>query len=140
MTGMRALLVCLVAAVATLAATAESAHACSCVAPDPRVLLAQSDGAFVGRLVSSRRLGPGRRLLTFRVERRVKGAIGARVDVESPADSAGCGVSAPVGRRVGIFLDRHRGRWLSTLCRQVDPAALLGRKRAPAGLGTCPSA
>lgn len=136
---MRALLVCLVASVAVVAA-AEPALACSCAVPNPRALLAHADGAFVGRLVSSRNAGPGRKLLTFRVERRVKGAIGTRIVVETASNSAACGVSTPVGRRIGLFVDRSGGRWRSNLCWQVGPAALLGSAPKPAGLGqACPA-
>ena len=137
---MKALLACLVASVAVVAMTAEPALACSCAVPNPRALLAHADGAFVGRLVSSRDAGSGRRLLTFRVERRLKGAIGTRIVVETASNSAACGVSTSVGRRIGLFLDRSAGRWRSTLCWQVDPAVLLGRTRKPAGLGQgCPA-
>ena len=138
---MKALLVCLAASVAVVAAAAEPALACSCAVPNPRALLAHADGAFVGRLLSSRNAGPGRKLLTFRVERRVKGAIGTRIVVETASNSAACGVSTPVGRRIGLFVDRSGGRWRSNLCWQVGPAALLGRDPKPAGLEqACPAA
>ena len=85
---MRLFLAGVLAAVTVVAATATPAHACSCAVPDARSLLAQTDGAFVGHLVERRDLGDGRAVFTFRVERRVKGAIGSTVDVESASNGA----------------------------------------------------
>ena len=73
---MRLFLAGVVATVAVVAATATPAHACSCAMRDPRSLVAQTDAAFVGRLIERRDLGDGRAVFTFRVERRVKGAMG----------------------------------------------------------------
>jgi hypothetical protein len=122
---MRLFLVCMVAATAVVAATATPAHACSCAVPDPRTLLTETDGAFVGRLVSRRDLGDGRAVFTFRVEQSVKGALGRTVDVESASNGAACGLETPVGARIGLFLDRRGGRWTSSLCWQVSPDDLL---------------
>ncbi len=122
---MRLFLAGVVAAVAVVAATATPAHACSCAMPDPRSLLAQTDGAFVGRLIERRDLGDGRARFTFRVERGVKGALGSTVDVESASDGAACGLETTVGARIGLFLERDGGRWTSSLCWQVSPGDLL---------------
>ena len=114
-----------VAAVAVVATTATPAHACSCAMPDPRSLLAQTEGAFVGRLVARRDLGDRRATFTFRVERRIKGTIGSTVDVESASNGAACGLETTVGDRIGLFLEREAGRWKSSLCWQVSPEDLL---------------
>ena len=121
---MRLFLAGMVAAVAVVAATATPAHACSCAMPDSRSLLAQADGAFVGRLVARRDLGDGRAVFTFRVERRVKGAMGPTIDVESASNGAACGLETTIGARIGLFLEREGGRWTSSLCWQVSPEDL----------------
>ena len=135
---MRFVAIGLVVFVAGLAAGVDTAHACSCAPPEPRSMLAQADGAFVGRLESRRELDNGRALFTFRVERSVKGRLGATVDVETASSGAGCGIEATVGARIGLFLDRERGRWTSLLCWQVDPEDLLAATQplpAPNGRG-----
>ncbi len=126
---MRLFVAGVLAATAVVAATATPAHACSCAMPDPRSLLTQSDGAFVGRLLARRDAGDGRAIFTFRVERRVKGALGTTVDVESATDGAACGLETTVGARIGLFLERRDGRWTSSLCWQVSPEDLLAAVR-----------
>ena len=130
---MRLFVAGVLAATAVVAATATPAHACSCAMPDPRSLLTQSDGAFVGRLLARRDAGDGRAIFTFRVERRVKGALGTTVDVESATDGAACGLETTVGARIGLFLERRDGRWTSSLCWQLSPEDLL---RAMDAIGT----
>ena len=125
MARMRLFLAGVLAAVAVVAATATPAHACSCAVPDARSLLAQTDGAFVGRLIERRDLGGGRAVFTFRVERRVKGSMGSTVDVESASNGAACGLETTIGARIGLFLERRAGRWTSSLCWQVSPDDLL---------------
>jgi len=122
---MRLVLALVVGATAALAATAGPAYACSCAPPDPRSLLGQADGAFVGRLVTRQEVAAGRSRFTFAVERSVKGALGTTVDVESASDSAACGIETPIGSRIGLFLERRDGRWTSSLCWQVSPEDLL---------------
>ena len=122
---MRLVLALVVAATAALAATAGPAYACSCAPPDPRSLLGQADGAFVGRLVSRQEVAAGRTRFTFAVERSVKGALGSTVVVESASNSAACGIETPVGSRIGLFLERRDGGWTSSLCWQVSPEDLL---------------
>ena len=135
---MRIFLACLVTAAAALAATAAVAHACSCAPPEPRRLLAEADGAFVGRLEERRELGNGRALFTFRVERSVKGRLGATVDVETSVSGASCGIETTVGSRIGLFLERRDARWTSSLCWQLDADELLaaaGPLPPPTGRG-----
>jgi hypothetical protein len=120
----KALLACiLVLGAAALSAGVEQGRACSCALPDPRGALAQADGAFVGKLVS-RRLEAQAAVLTYRVERALKGAIGATVEVKTASNGAACGIEAPVGTRVGLVLDR-RGRCLAR------PSLLAVRARGP---------
>ena len=126
---MRLVLSLVVAASAALAATAGPAYACSCAPPDPRSLLGQADGAFVGRLVGRQELDAGRARFTFEVERSLKGALGATVDVESASDGAACGIETPIGSRIGLFVERRDGRWTSSLCWQVTPEDLLAAAR-----------
>jgi hypothetical protein len=116
------LLAAAIAIVATVAV--ERASACSCFPQDPRRALARADGAFVGRLVSRRVVGPGA-VFTFRVERRIKGALGRTVQVHSAANDAACGLLVRPQGRIGLFLDRSGRRWHSSLCQQIAPEALI---------------
>ena len=138
---MRALAVCvLVLFAAGLAAAVEPARACSCAQPDPRSALADADGAFVGRLLARRQLDD-RAVLTFSVERAVKGSLGSMVEVETARDSAGCGLELPVGTRTGLVLERREGAWHGHLCAQFAPADLLAAaKPLPAPNGSGPVA
>lgn len=129
MAHMRLFLAGVVAAAAVVAATASPALACSCAVPDPRILLSEADGAFVGRLQSRRDLGDGRAQFTFRVERSVKGDLGQTVVVESASNGAACGLETTIGARIGLFLDRDAGRWKSSLCWQVDADDLVAATR-----------
>jgi hypothetical protein len=130
-------LAAIVASLAGLAAGVQEAHACSCALPDPRSALAAGDGAFVGTLVSRRESGNDA-VLTFDVERSLKGAIGRAVEVRTPSNSAACGIEAPIGARVGLVLERRGGAWYGHLCLQFSPADLLSALRplpAPNGRG-----
>lgn len=108
----------------TLAAGVEPGRACSCAPPDPRAALAQSDGAFVGRLVARRDAGQ-RAVLTFSVERALKGSIGSTIEVLTASNSAACGLELQPDTRVGLALDRRGGTWHGHLCTQFDPEELL---------------
>jgi hypothetical protein len=132
----------LLVAVAAFAAATTDASACSCALGDPRKMLADSDAAFVGRLVaqpsgpvsSSAQQVP----YVFEVDREVKGRLPERIEVYAAASGASCGIETPVGEPVGLFLRREGGRWVSGLCLQVAPAELLAAARplpAPNGQG-----
>lgn len=137
--GVRALsLTVLVLATAVLAAAVEPARACSCVQPDPWAILPKADGAFVGRLASRRETDQGRAVLSFSVERAVKGKIGTTVEVTTANNSASCGIEMPVGQRTGLFLLREGGRWIGHLCWQVEPDDLLAAAALPAPNGREP--
>ena len=128
------------AVVGQLFLQAAPAWACSCRAG---VLvadaLAESDAAFVGvftgrddPLVHGELISSGRPVVNhFEVERRVKGAIGERVDVEAAAGGASCGLELEVGERTGLLLQWTGTGWRSSLCSQTEPAGLLAF--APAG-------
>ena len=73
--------------------------------------LRAADGAFVGRLVA--RHG---RVLTFRVDVRLKGVTGRRVRVHTRRHLRR-------GRRVGVLLDRRAGHWAAQ--EVVSPGELL---------------
>ena len=108
----------------TLAAGVEAGRACSCALPDARAALAQSDGAFVGRLVS-RREADQRAILTFSVERTLKGSLGSTVEVVTASNGAACGIELRTGTRVGLVLDRRAGAWNGHLCWQFQPLELV---------------
>ena len=122
------------------------AWACSCVPPNPRQMLAEFDGAFVGEFIA--RKGPGRPLpfvgedtsvFTFRVTRSYKGDLGPLVDVESASDGAACGLEVTEGDQIGLFLEKEPERWTSILCLQVDARAL-ERAAKSMGVGEAASA
>ena len=60
----------------------------------PLELLRQADGALVGRLIGREDAGGGKAVLTFAVERAVKGAIGNTVKVRTESSGAACGIEA----------------------------------------------
>jgi hypothetical protein len=122
-----------VAAVALVAPG--QASACSCIQwGKPRAELARANGAFVGFFLSRRPLRPPGTttssldpyVYTFRVERRLKGTFGKRVEVLSPRDGASCGLEVVRGQRVGLLLRRVKGRWESNLCSQRSAAFFRG--------------
>jgi hypothetical protein len=120
---------CVVVLSAVLAAGVEPARACSCAIGDPRSALARADAAFVGVLVERREPPVVRNsaetvTLVFRVEEAVKGRLGERVEVETAASGASCGIEASVGDRIGLFLERAGERWRGNLCAQVAPRTL----------------
>jgi len=110
----------------SLVATPPAAHACSCFQADPRDALAGADGAFVGTLTG---VGApdeqGLAVYSFDVETTVKGDIGASIDVRAGSNDANCGFEAEIGDRVGLFTYMEEAQWVSGLCNQIDPEALL---------------
>jgi hypothetical protein len=123
-----------------LAAGVEAGRACSCIPPDPWLLLKQADGAFVGRLTDREDVGNGQALLTFRVDSVVKGRIGSTVEVVTANNGAACGIETSDGQRIGLFLTRDSGRWIGSLCAQVSPDDLLAAATLPAPNGRGPAA
>jgi hypothetical protein len=135
MTALRALLALVVCCTAALAARVDPASACSCALGDPRAMLAQADGAFVGRFVGKRvprrpvRSSAAGAVYVFRLVDAVKGRFGRRVAVHSATSGAACGLEVRRGQTIGLFLLRAHGRWESSLCQQVDPARLRAAAR-----------
>ncbi|MBA3384141.1 MAG: hypothetical protein H0T20_05745 [Actinobacteria bacterium] len=121
---MKLVLLSLAAAVALVA---PKASACSCIPwGKPKAELARANGAFVGVYLGRRPLNPpgptyssvDPYLYKFRVERRLKGTFGKKVEVRSTRDGASCGLEVVRGQRVGLLLRRVKGRWESNLCSQ----------------------
>jgi hypothetical protein len=113
------------------------AHGCSCMEPDPYGGLVEADGAFVGALVDvDRNLGPIYDSSTlvdheFDVEAALKGDIGQTIVVKSAADGGSCGFEMPVGRRVGILLNRVGDYWEGNLCWTLDANTLRAAAEGP---------
>jgi hypothetical protein len=113
--------------------SAQPSSACSCGGGYPRDALETADAAFTGSLIRREepRLENGLLNLgqvvtwTFRVDQPLKGAIGPRIDVESPLDGAACGLEVEVGEEAGLLLWKEGGRWHSNLCAKVDPELLI---------------
>lgn len=132
-----------VVAVLVLAAAvaAEPVVSCSCVRPDAREWLAEGRPAFVGEVISKRRVGGGGvPVYEYRVavERQFNAELGPELTLRSPSSEASCGWSWDVGDRVGGFLYREDGRWATNLCLLVGPVELergLAPFPAPVGPG-----
>ena len=120
------LFVLLCAGVAALAATVETAQACSCGLGDPRTALAEADAAFVGVYVGGRQGPVGTRVAvhSFQVEEVVKGVLPATLEVTSSDSGASCGLEFARGQRVGLLLTRTGSTWTATLCAQMAPETL----------------
>jgi hypothetical protein len=124
-----------VAAVASLVALvpAAEAMACTCIAAPATQRLDSADAAFIGRLVTTRATpepGPiknaGREIVyVFTVDHVVKGDLGRRVEVLSPASGAACGFEVRSDEAAGILLRRDRGSWTGGLCGQIAVGELL---------------
>lgn len=114
---------------------ADAAMACSCVPPNEKKLLRESDGAFVGRLVAVRVVDPpeqGEPISSgeptdyiYRVGRVYKHGPGLRrgrrVRVRSVRSEATCGLQSAKGELYALFLERRNHRWHSNLCLTTTP-------------------
>jgi hypothetical protein len=118
---MRVLLATLAVLAVVLGAAAAPAAAAtfSCAVPRPAPLLADADAAFVGRLVEAR---PDR--WVFAVDERVKGELGATVEVlRGPITSVS--LTPQPGAQVGLLLQGGAAAgWTSNACLQLEPAQL----------------
>lgn len=117
---------------------AGSALACSCARSEPAQMLAKSDGAIVGRLIGVEDLGPGplgppEGRFSYRILHVYRGALrqGAILTLRSSLSGAACGLPQGSGRHYGLYLQRHQGRWRSSLCSVIAPEQL--RAAAQAG-------
>ena len=124
---MRLLLATMGVAAASFVLGVEPAGACSCDGPVSDAV-ANSDGAFVG--VFTGRGSPA--VNHFRVERVIKGDIGARIDVVSTYAGTTCDFGFKPGDRTGLLVARKDDAWTSMLCSRFDPASVPGGV-APAG-------
>jgi hypothetical protein len=97
----------------------------------------QADGAFVGRSTGFRQAGDDggipQRVYTFRVDQRVKGDIGATVDVRIPALAENGGQEIPPDVAAGVLAGDAGGAWVTTRCGITDPGALLATFDEPRG-------
>jgi len=97
-----------------------------------------ADVAFVGRVLSVTRVpgntGIARFDYRFRVDRSVKGAIGARATVRAAKlvdiDNQ---VVTPSNVTIGVLATRAGGRLVTSSCSLVDPGSLLGASDEPKG-------
>lgn len=117
-------------AVAAAGARPECAYACTCAPLDPARALATADAALVGRVIKRHAAG-AEATLELAVERRLKGALGARVQVVTAASGAACGIEAAPGARFGLFLTRDGDIWRGSLCDQASAADLASMPTAP---------
>ncbi len=138
--GKRLLVIGLIATVLVVTRAGE-ASACSCAPLTPSVALEEADAAFVGTLIDR----PGSETTfvedapyTFEVESWVKGDFGSEVVVQAPNQGSACGIEAPVGDRVGLFVTEENGEFSSSLCAMVDPDLLLAGDSPLAIDGTGP--
>jgi hypothetical protein len=108
-------------------AAAGQAGACSCLPLTPETV-EQADAAAIATLVDVRQDGGQARVgvFTYDVGRVLEGRRRLdrdRIRVRSPLDSAACGLPRAKGR-YGLVLNRHRGRWSSSLCTVTSPEGL----------------
>lgn len=108
---------------------------CSCAPPgDIEALIAESPGVVVGTLLDKRLTGAEfdmAAVFRVEVEEWVKGDLGPEIDVYTAGDGAGCGIEAPIGTRVGLFLSVQDNRLTSNLCRQMSPEVLEAAAQGP---------
>jgi hypothetical protein len=125
--GNRLLVIGLIATVLVVTRAGE-ASACSCAPLTPSVALEEADAAFVGTLIDrpdSETTFVEDAPYTFEVESWVKGEFGSEVVVHAPNQGSACGIEAPVGDRIGLFVTEENGELSSSLCATVDPDLLL---------------
>ena len=109
-------------AILTLLLLRSEASACSCLSSGPPCqALFQSDAVFVGTVKSigmvtqsePNQPGHDRRLVTFSVERAVRGIDGGTVAVRTGEGGGDCGFNFQEGRRYIVYAHRHPAGWLS---------------------------
>ena len=116
---------------AVVLALAGEAAACTCAAAPARARLDSADAAFIGRFVDTLMHGsgptePDREIgYVFIVDQVVKGELGRRVVVLSPASGAACGFELERNEAHGILLRRDGDAWLGGLCGQIAVGELI---------------
>jgi hypothetical protein len=121
-----------VVAAAAAGAGPECAHACTCAPLAPERALAEADAAFVGTLLE-RRVSGDEATLVFAVERRLKGPLGDRVEVQTHAQGGMCGIQDDPGARMGLFLGRAGDAWQGGTCGRGTPRAFAALPTAATG-------
>jgi hypothetical protein len=127
----RPLLAGLVVAGGSVLALPGTAHACSCVPADPRQLVDRADAVVWAEVrdVRSPADGTGQAHYLLDVETVYKGEVTERVQVDSAASGAACGLEdIRADRRYVFFLRGAGSRYTADLCggtgRAVDRAEL----------------
>ena len=116
------------------AASAPLAEACSCIGSGPPCQnFFQSEAVFVGTVTGIRPLQVqadadrhvfDRRVVAFTVEKRVRGTLGATVDVRTGNGGGDCGFDFKIGERYVVYAYRHTDGSLGTgICSRTRRAA-----------------
>jgi hypothetical protein len=109
-------------ALAISVAAASGAWACSCMRADPAQQIAESDAAFLGRVLSVKRTDPdinrGDVVARVRILKSYKGVRRGRiVTVKTGPNSAMCGIDMAKGDRISVTASRDRqGAFRTGLC------------------------
>jgi hypothetical protein len=112
---------------------AQDAFGCSCVFQEADEMVAGTEAAFEGTVISSEEVpdefddggprAPGDVDLRFEVERIFKGSLGEQITVRSSGDDGTCGLGRlEPGTRIALALYRDdEGRWIGNTCLVFDP-------------------
>lgn len=125
-------------AVLLAAMTAAPAHACSCLAIDPPTAFAQADAVFEGRVLDIERNGAVMRV-TMAVVQQWKGIDGERVVVQTPEQSAACGVAFEPDTSWLVYAQTDESGQLSaSLCSRTTRIERAQEDLAALGAGVVP--
>jgi hypothetical protein len=123
---------------ASLLTFAGPAAACSCAVLEPGLMLEGSAYAFIGTVTGREPQGQGevggQVVYRFEVDTVFQGEVAPEVGIVSAANSAACGIEAPVGTRLAVFAYLEEGQLSSNLCSVTDPQSMitaLGEGYAP---------
>jgi hypothetical protein len=116
---------------------AKDAFGCSCAFVEADEMVAGSEAAFEGTVISSEEVAdaepedagprlPGDVDLRFKVERIFKGSLGEEITVRTSGDGGTCGLGPRErGERLALTLSRdEEGRWQGSICGTFDPDEL----------------
>lgn len=130
-----------------LAVKPYSAHACSCMAPEPpRESLQASAAVFQGTAVKVASEGDAGYIVTFNNDTVWKGSVDDVATVRTARDSAACGFAFEEGKKYVVYAYEDEGNGLATgLCSRTHELAIndpdvteLGRGTAIASATTTP--
>lgn len=122
-----------VTALAAVAAAPARAEAIDCPATPLEDRIEAAEAAFVGRVVSQRATGDGRRTYRFVVDQPVKGPVGREIEVRAARLTDANGTPLAPDTAVGVLLERDGAVWLTASCSLTDPGALLSTADEPKG-------